>query len=80
MGMLTYDNLISMLNNAKTKPIYTYCRSWKFRRCARSNEVIWLQVAVKKSTPLNFSLRASNTKWNTKWYSASEGLIEQLKS
>lgn len=47
MGMGTFDNLISMLNNAKTKPMYTYCRSWKFRRCASSNEVIWLQVAVK---------------------------------
>lgn len=80
MGTLTSDNLISMLNNVATSPIYTHCRSWKFRRCASSNEVIWMKVAVKKSTPLNFSLWASNTKWDTKWYSASEGLIEQLKS
>ena len=80
MGMGTFDNLISMLNNAKTKPMYTYCRSWKFRRCASSNEVIWLQVAVKKSTPLNFPLWASKIVSDTKWYSASEGLIEQLKS
>lgn len=80
MGMGTFDNLISMLNNAATGPIFTYCRSWKFRRCVSSNEVIWMQVAVKKSTPLNFSLWASNVEWDTKWYSASEGLIEQLKS
>ena len=78
--MGTFDNLINMLNNAATRPVFTYCRSWKFRRCTNSNKIIWLQVAVKKSTPLNFSLWPNNVEWVNAWYSTSEGLIEQLKS